>query len=107
MLCFKEYFLRSGLMNKTNYQTFISAERDTMSILMPEWNNMRDLINNYTWKDQNSKSAHGITDRFLFGVGGQGKTKKKLPLTYKKTINKDKRKSKRKRKRKTKGNTNI
>merc|ERR1712046_100905 len=23
MLCFKEYFLRSGLMNKTNYKTFI------------------------------------------------------------------------------------
>lgn len=106
MLCFKEYFLRSALMNKRDNQTFISAERDTMSILMPEWNSMSNLINQYTWKDQNSKNAHGITDRFLFGVGGQGKTKKKLPLTYKKTT-KDKRKSKIKRKRKTKGNTNI
>ena len=111
MLCFKEYFLRSGLINLEK-KIFLSAERDTMKILMPEWNDsMNDLINlkKITWQDQNSDNAHGITTRFRFGDrrGGQGKTKKKLPLTYKKTINKDKRKSKIKRKRKTKGNTNI
>ena len=107
-LCFLEYFIRNILMRRTP-RVLISAERRTMNILMREWkdqsepNGELNINEHITWKDQKNTSQYGL--RYV--GGGQGKTKKKLPLTYKKTINKDKRKTKIKRKRKTKGNTNI